>query len=65
MKHLLAAPCKLLVDDFDGNVDGWVAAGGAAVIAPRPWNRFRPATGADGRFGPDAVAAEVLRLAGA
>ena len=38
-KHLAAAPCKLLIDDHDGNCDRFVAEGGNAWSPPRPWNR--------------------------
>jgi hypothetical protein len=37
-KHHIAAPGKLLIDDCDSNVDAWRAAGGTAILWPRPWN---------------------------
>jgi 5'(3')-deoxyribonucleotidase len=40
-KHFLAGPDKLLIDDHDGNVDKFRAAGGEALLLPRPWNRRR------------------------
>ena len=38
-KEIYSAPGRLLIDDSDANVDKWVAAGGAACLLPRPWNR--------------------------
>lgn len=52
VKELVAAPCKVLVDDYEPNHDAFVAAGGRAVLAPRPWNRRRELTGEAGRFDP-------------
>jgi len=49
-KHLVAAPCKVLIDDFDHNIDGWHAAGCSAVYAPRPWNKRSQATDDRGLF---------------
>ncbi len=37
-KYLLAGPDALLIDDSDRNVDAFRAAGGQAILVPRPWN---------------------------
>lgn len=37
-KHLLAAPGRLLIDDYDKNVNEWRAAGGEAILFPQIWN---------------------------
>ena len=37
-KYLLAQPGALLIDDSDRNVDTFCAAGGDAILVPRPWN---------------------------
>ncbi len=37
-KHLCASPDALLIDDSDKNVDAFCAAGGQAILVPRPWN---------------------------
>jgi len=39
-KEAIAAPGKLLIDDYDKNVDAWIEAGGPAIQVPRPWNRL-------------------------
>ncbi len=39
-KKFLAAPDSLLIDDSDKNYDDWIAAGGQAILVPRPWNRL-------------------------
>jgi 5'(3')-deoxyribonucleotidase len=62
-KHLCAAPCKVLVDDHDPNVAGFLAPptgrpGGRAVLVPRPWNR-RADESAGGRFDTDAIMTEL------
>lgn len=38
-KSPLAAPGRLLIDDSDENVDGFLRHGGAAYLFPQPWNR--------------------------
>lgn len=40
-KHLCAKPNSLLIDDRETNVDAFRAAGGHAIIMPRPWNCMR------------------------
>lgn len=40
-KGLIGGPGRVLVDDHDGNIDAWTAAGGVAVTVPRPWNERR------------------------
>lgn len=37
-KKLLAAPDRILIDDFDRNVDKFREAGGNAVLFPQIWN---------------------------
>ena len=37
-KSTFAAPDALLIDDRDKNVDEFRAAGGHAILIPRPWN---------------------------
>lgn len=49
-QHYAVGPRTLLLDDFDKNVDGFRAAGGFALLAPRPWNSNR-----DGTFVEDPV----------
>jgi len=39
-KYLLAAPDRLLIDDCNENVDQFLAAGGKAILFPRPLNRL-------------------------
>jgi hypothetical protein len=41
LKHLLAGPDRLLVDDNNSNVSQFIAAGGAALCFPQPWNSGR------------------------
>lgn len=40
-KSLLARPETLLIDDKDENVEEFRAAGGNAVLVPRPYNKLR------------------------
>lgn len=37
-KQFIAGPNKILVDDYDVNVDKWRGAGGTATLWPQPWN---------------------------
>jgi hypothetical protein len=39
MKHFCATPESLLLDDCDENVEKFRAAGGQAILMPRPWNK--------------------------
>lgn len=45
-KHLLAAPGRVLIDDDPKKCDAFRAAGGRAVLFPRPWNMDRQPPGA-------------------
>lgn len=49
-KSVIAGPGKLLIDDHDDNVDGWIKAGGSALLVPRPWNRERAYCDINGFF---------------
>jgi 5'(3')-deoxyribonucleotidase len=40
-KSLLAAPTKLLIDDYDKNIDEFEKEGGNAYLFPRPWNKMK------------------------
>lgn len=37
-KKFLGAPGRVLIDDFEKNIEGFTAAGGQAFLYPRPWN---------------------------
>ena len=39
-KSLLAKPDTLLIDDRDKNIEEFIAAGGQAILVPRPWNEL-------------------------
>jgi len=39
-KYLFAKPETLLIDDKDSNVEEFIAAGGDAILVPRPWNKL-------------------------
>lgn len=58
-KHLVAGPGKLLLDDHDDNFNKFVEHGGSAVLLPRPWNRRRDETDAEGRFCMTSLAREL------
>ena len=57
-KHLLAAPGRVLIDDWDKHTDHWKIAGGTAILFPRIWNSAHAKRG-----NPVAVVAEALRRA--
>jgi len=40
-KGEFAAPDRILIDDYDKNIDSWRAAGGIGIVCPRPWNSLR------------------------
>jgi hypothetical protein len=40
-KEELAHRDALLIDDSEGNITRWQAAGGAGILLPRPWNSER------------------------
>ena len=48
-KRIHAHPRALLVDDHDGNIDGWRARGGVGILYPQPWNSRRGDKQADVR----------------
>jgi 5'(3')-deoxyribonucleotidase len=37
-KHFLAHDSAILIDDYDVNIDNFVAAGGRGIVFPQPWN---------------------------
>lgn len=57
VKHMAAAPCKILVDDHEANIDGFRAAKGKGVLIPRPWNSLAEHTDDYGHF-------DAIRVAG-
>lgn len=38
-KYLMAAPGRVLIDDWDQNVEKWEKAGGRSILVPRVWNQ--------------------------
>lgn len=63
-KEAFAHPGALLIDDHEVNVDKFRAAGGRAVLVPRPWNRLRASCDRDGNFDVASVlvTVEALRI---
>jgi len=49
-KKLFARPGALLIDDRDKNVEEFRAAGGEAILVPRPWNKLYPHAGHSARI---------------
>lgn len=47
-KYLAAKPNHILIDDADKNVEAFTAAGGNAILYPRPWNKAGYMTEEDG-----------------
>ena len=41
-KHVVARPDYFLIDDMPANTKAFTAAGGQAVLIPRPWNTTEP-----------------------
>lgn len=56
VKHMAAAPCKILVDDHEPNVEAFRNAKGKAFLVPRPWNSKAEHTDAEGNFEPKRLA---------
>lgn len=61
-KEMFAGPAKLLIDDRDENVERFRAAGGHAVLVPRPWNKRKSDCFLDGGFCPVDLEAEIVRI---
>lgn len=61
-KGMIAGPGKVLLDDYDGNIDSFVANGGQAITIPRPWNRRKSETCELGNFDVDTIFEEIQRL---
>lgn len=49
-KGLIAGPGKILLDDYDKNIDAWKEAGGMGILVPRSWNTRRNECFSDGTF---------------
>lgn len=58
-KHLVAGYGKILLDDYEGNIDTWEAAGGRGILIPRSWNRRRDRCDNAGHFDPNQLTIEL------
>jgi hypothetical protein len=58
-KYFLAGPRKILLDDYDRNVENFTRNGGVGVLTPRPWNRASQRCDGKGRFSVQGVLAEM------
>lgn len=58
-KHLMASPGHILLDDHAPNVLAFRAAGGHAIMIPRPWNDRRDECDDDGCFDVAGVVREL------
>jgi hypothetical protein len=61
-KQFLAGPDRLLVDDYDGNVDGFRSHRGWAIQVPRPWNRRKESTVDGASFDVPALSRELVEV---
>jgi hypothetical protein len=61
-KNLMAAPNKVLLDDYEGNVRAFREAGGLAVMPPRSWNSRRGECLPCGSFDPTVVIEELREV---
>lgn len=61
-KFAVAAPGKILIDDFDTNVMDFRKHKGKALLVPRQWNSRKTETVGDGGFDVDAVLEEFEKL---
>ncbi len=61
-KHLAAGPGKILVDDYNENVNRFVEHGGRAVMPPRPWNHRIGECDGQGGFDVSSVLDELAKL---
>lgn len=40
-KEIFSGPGRVLIDDRDENITGWIEMGGIGILVPRPWNASR------------------------